>query len=382
MVSSLFILSGCTDQKSNNKEIIDINITKALENKKDLLLSELVEDVEILKLESNSECFMNNPAWMLYFGKKHILFFDLRKTQLFLFNRDGTFLRRIGKKGKGPGEYNGELIGTMSKDEKRIIISDRFSAARVIVYNLMGEMILQKDLSEYIPTQTMEMSCDYDNLISFLPGRPFTPADGFSSVILFDLELNKVSEVLPRLNDENLLRGNLVHAELLSSKEGTFFWEMYRDTIFQYYEDGSSFPRFKFTVDKNFLTKQVMTGGFAGRELYEYTFPLFIHFLPGYIQVSISSNRENVYYNLKTGESFSTNIKNDIYGINPRFYAKVLEQDLIVDKFDWVYFTEPTVLEQIRKMEVSHPEIRDELLMYAEDPPEDLGPVLILMHMK
>lgn len=379
----LFILSIGANQQVNPDEIIEINISKAKKNKKDLKLSELVKDVEILVLESNADCFMQFPYNLIHFGKKYILFHDNRQNQLYLFSRNGKFLRRIGRPGNGPGEYNRNAKIITSKDESRIVVSD-FSSKRVIVYDVMGKVVIQKDLSKHFQnTHILELSCDLDNLITFVPHRPYNRQDGFSSLVLFDINLNNVQEVLPRPNDDNLICQNLRHVSLFANKEGSYFTEMYKDTVYQYYADGSSTPKYRFTIEKNKLTKDFMNDrqAGAGRNLYKHTFPMFVNMIPNYMTISASS-LGTVYYNLKSGEVSLTNVVNDLCGISVGLNRYKPSQNLCVHQFRWGDYAKYNNLGKIRKMKVIHPEIRDQLIEYAENPSDDLGPVLVLMNMK
>ncbi|MEA1877269.1 MAG: 6-bladed beta-propeller [Bacteroidota bacterium] len=396
---SCLILTNCTNETETSSEIIEINITEALNNRKNFPLSELVNDVEILELESNLDCFIMEPQfWFL--GEKYILIWDFGQMQLFLFDRNGKFVSKIGKTGKGPGEYYGMMLqGTMSKDETKIIITDS-GASRVIVYNLSGKVLIQKDLSEYFSAKyILGMECHFDNLISFMPHRPWEPSDNFSSLVLFDLALNKVGEVLPRANDKDLVCANIQHCKIFAGKDGAYFWEMYNDTVYQYSEDGSSFPKYRFTTEKNNLTRDVMYNQQWSLDIYEYIFPWSVHYISGFLVVHIVKDGQTVLYNLKTEESFSIGrstvclkddeqepyncIENDIFGFEPtRIWHYSPDQNLCVDIFDGDRIIQTRDMNCIRKLSVSRPDIRDQLLEYCENPSDDQGPVLVLMHMK
>jgi len=61
-----------------------------------------------------------------------------------------------------------------------------------------------------------------------------------------------------------------------------------------------------------------------------------------------------------------------------RYYP---DKNICAFQYRWGDYADYNDLDKIRNMEVQNPEIRDQLLEYAENPPEDLGPVVILMHM-
>lgn len=399
LLIGLMIISGCNKPKQNDDGIIEINITEALENQLDFPLSKLVKDVEILEIESNVECYIEQ-AQVMFFGQKHILIFDWVKTQLFLFNRQGKFIRKIGNQGKGPGEYSGMMFhGTMSKDEKKIIITNS-NASRVIVYNTMGEVLAQKDLGQHFSYKNiLGLECHFDNLLSFLPHRPLAPTDEFSSLEFFDLDLNKAGSVLPRINDETLTAKNINHTNLFDYQDKAYFWEMYNDTIYQFLEDGSSSPKYKFTTEKNNLSKDKIFKDRWSVDIYENTFAMRVNIISGFLLAHISNTGSTVLYNLKNGKSFSIGrkivcledkddkgydtIENDIFGFEPiKLWQYVSNQNICVEQFDWSRYSTMMDLDCIKSLDVANPEIRDQLIEYCENPTDNLGTVLVLMHMK
>ena len=376
------LLYSCSTSQSSDKEIVEINITQAVDQAVKLNLSKLVKDVEIIEVESNIECFMDTPANLYFLGSKYILYHDYRNNQFFLFDRNGKFLNKIGQSGKGPGEYSFYPKATMSKDESKIIVADN-RANRVIVFDTEGKVLAQKNLSEHIQSGMIDqIYCMHNDQLILLPRRPYKPIDGFASLVLFDLELNKIGEVLPRANDENLTYLNLAHAAVFANKKGTYFWEMYLDTVFQFLPDGSSVPKFHFTVEKNGLSKQMITSREWSTKIYESVFPIFVNFIPGYLLSQNGGNAGTVLHNLKTGEANQTEIVNDIYGMPIRLLRYFPSGQLCFDTFDWDRFDQYNDIDEIRSMKVNKPELRDKLLNYVENPADDQGQIIIILKMK
>lgn len=67
-------------------------------------LSEFLEITELIPLETNQICLVNRIDKVVMFESK-IFVFDENSQKILLFNHDGTFIRQIGRPGKGPGEY-------------------------------------------------------------------------------------------------------------------------------------------------------------------------------------------------------------------------------------------------------------------------------------
>ena len=77
-----------------------------------------------------------------------------------------------------------------------------------------------------------------------------------------------------------------------------------------------------------------------------------------------------------------TSLENDLFGISLGLNRYIPNQNLCIYQYRWGDYAKYNDLKKIRKMEVSHPEIRDQLIEYAESPSDDLGPVLVLMHLE
>lgn len=86
---------------NNNVEVIDVDKAK---EKKMLLYSSILEEPDVIVLENNPECVIQNICAIdMYEGNIYILDDDI--PALYVFQRDGTFLKRIGHQGRGHGEF-------------------------------------------------------------------------------------------------------------------------------------------------------------------------------------------------------------------------------------------------------------------------------------
>ncbi len=100
---------SCTQRKSSispildNDKIVTIDIDQA-QSEDMILYSSFLEAPDVIVLETKNECIIRNIyALEVYNDKIYIL--DDKAYSLFVFNRDGSFLHKIGCRGNGPGEY-------------------------------------------------------------------------------------------------------------------------------------------------------------------------------------------------------------------------------------------------------------------------------------
>lgn len=109
IIALLMTTCSCTQRKSSispildNDKIVTIDIDQA-QSEDMILFSSLLETPDVIVLETKNECIIRNIyALEVYNDKIYIL--DDKAYSLFVFNRDGSFLHKIGCRGNGPGEY-------------------------------------------------------------------------------------------------------------------------------------------------------------------------------------------------------------------------------------------------------------------------------------
>ena len=106
-------------------------------------LSEISEDIKVIELETTDDCLIGGSggggAGRVLVSDDYILFLDaiLSDIKILLFDSSGKFLRRIAKKGQGPGEY--AVIYDVAADflNNRIYIS----TGKLMCYDFEGNFI-------------------------------------------------------------------------------------------------------------------------------------------------------------------------------------------------------------------------------------------------
>ena len=109
--------------------------------KGNLQLSEIIESVEYIPLETHDDCLLAtiNPN-RIVISENYILI-NSRST-MYLFNRSGKFIARIGRIGQGPGEYLEFHATPLYIDEisKKIIIYTSFPN-RLMYFDFNGQHV-------------------------------------------------------------------------------------------------------------------------------------------------------------------------------------------------------------------------------------------------
>ncbi len=94
------IVFSCKEDK-NPGEIIKIN---PFEVKEDINLSDIVDSVKYIKLQTDSNCVMGRVKEIII-KEKYIYALDVSQGIIFVFDKKGKYISKLDKRGKGPGEY-------------------------------------------------------------------------------------------------------------------------------------------------------------------------------------------------------------------------------------------------------------------------------------
>lgn len=109
---------------------------------KEIKLSELVEDFQIIRFENKEEAFFK-PSW-LYFSDNYICV-KQENNAAKLFNKAGKFIANIGEIGQGPGEYKFVYDIAIDEQGKSIYLTSLVGES-ILKYNMNGDYIGEIDL--------------------------------------------------------------------------------------------------------------------------------------------------------------------------------------------------------------------------------------------
>ena len=160
---SSFLLYSCRNGTNGDLMEILVDIGK----NSPLLLTEITEEFTAIELELTEES-MINPDLI----RKVLLcdsFVFVLDEQMLVFDRKGKFIRSIGSKGQGPGEYI--FIQSFTFDEKNKIIYIINNRSQIIGYDLNGNFIKElsmKNLNGGRGGQILSIECFNNELLLFV----------------------------------------------------------------------------------------------------------------------------------------------------------------------------------------------------------------------
>ena len=152
MISLPIVGSACqTNRDSKESNLIETNpdllVVKTNSKRQNALphplkFSKIVTDYEVIPLETNENSVIKMIGRIILL-RSFLLVQDSRNRSLLLFDKSGEFQRKIGSKGKGPGEFT--RITDIDVDHKNnlIFVYDQ-KQGKLITFDTMGVLMTEQ----------------------------------------------------------------------------------------------------------------------------------------------------------------------------------------------------------------------------------------------
>jgi hypothetical protein len=132
----LTILLFCTmssEQKGIEEEVFTIPFARNMSNQKEIGLKEIAKNIEYIALEYKPEAAIGSIGEIIATEK----YLFVAGKEVFQFSRTGEFIRKIGKQGKGPGEYPVVVDLSVDEQNQKIYILAAMTN-QILVYDFNG----------------------------------------------------------------------------------------------------------------------------------------------------------------------------------------------------------------------------------------------------
>jgi len=170
-----FLFTMCQNGKNERKtdrtikpdSLIVINIDK-LNFERPILFSSVFQNIKILALETKEDCLIGKINQLEMSDDTLFILDSYSAKALFLFDNNGKYLKKIGKIGKGPGEYSHISSFSLDLKKRQIQILDP-QQQKIIIFSTQGKLINEIKLSgNMLPIQiaTQDELIYIDQLIS------------------------------------------------------------------------------------------------------------------------------------------------------------------------------------------------------------------------
>lgn len=232
IICSFFFFS-CKESKKNE----DVkNKLSFLEKEMDSIgVTDIFHDFEYIALETNDESIIGEVSKILIYDNKYYLLDKTRGMKVYVFNDKGDFIRSIGKKGKGPGEYLNLEDFTIDESSGHIVLLGYPSI--VYVFDSLGQFVKQKKLTDEAFLWNI---CRYDNRY-FLSSNHQSVLKGNEAFLIFEYDNNfnlrkKSIDVL----SENVAIPPFLTNPFLMEKDRVNYFDTYSSKIYTNIDNNQS----------------------------------------------------------------------------------------------------------------------------------------------
>jgi len=177
------------------RHLISIDILDGLKNQREFNLSEIVNDVEYVKLETNDSCLLGDYCQAIV-TPSHIICKQFRPSEdILIFDRKGKFLNHVGRSGQGPGEYVGISYLAVNPLLPEIIIADN-TLNRLSRFSFSGSLINEVSTKELFGESIAGLCFDESGNIHILLQRPMEEVTRFALIRTLDYSLKVIGEFM------------------------------------------------------------------------------------------------------------------------------------------------------------------------------------------
>lgn len=235
----------------NKSSLVSCDLTR-LKDTVNLPLSELVENIRIVKLESKDEALVSDGSVTV--SDNYFLIRNKKQNPYKLFSKNGKFIANIGSYGQGPNEYQNVYDDLLDEKNKRIYLLP-WQSDKVLVFDLTGKALKPIALPYRVPKG--KIFVDAAKSVISVAQLPF----GNDAQVVWSQKFD--GKVLNTIKGKHLCIRPDFSNEIASDRNTSgfdfsifTFYELRPDTVFHYdYVNNRLLP--KFTLDFKNKTKKI-----------------------------------------------------------------------------------------------------------------------------
>ena len=144
LLSVSMVLISCQNQKNEWKGTIEeVNGVTVIKNPKEPMYKDdafsLEEELSIGEAERKEEYMFSSIRAVAVNDKEDVYIVDAKENHIKMFDKNGDYLKTIGRTGQGPGEFN-QITNIQITPENELMVHDRYTR-RLIFFSLEGDYL-------------------------------------------------------------------------------------------------------------------------------------------------------------------------------------------------------------------------------------------------
>jgi hypothetical protein len=389
--SCVCLILGCTNKQEQSELLPCYDIVEGIEDDgSKMFLTDIAENIEFVPFETTDECLIGRN-YTPFFSDKYIIISEWQQHEIFLFDKTGRFLRKIGSRGNGPGEYLHPSFFDISGDNLFIWDYDKYTLFR---YDLnTGKRLYEKHYSNTFNPHAIK--CIGDSLLIC-----YSPCPSPDSTLKNFYHLHTLNFDFTIVND--LQKGNFTEQfswdEYGNIQDGGTCTYIKDDNLHVYMRDKNTvyrvtdslevIPAYELFLGKYTTNKTPERGGYKFNIIgvHESNRFLFItgifneEYAKCILYDKTTAKSKNIIYNL---DFHDVGFHNDIDGSIPFWPEGYVSKNILYGKMSILglqrLMNHPYTINSIKvKNSEKHKKIKD----YLDSAQEDDNPILFFVTMK
>ncbi len=243
LMLSVLLITSCDRSSTSERTYTPtfpyyIDMEKYYDNWKSLPLSTLGKEIEYVTLETSPDCMIESISglWL----NDSLIVIRSNSPQVFIFDRSGKLIRKIGSYGRGPGEYNILMGMNVDQPNNIILVSEM---RRTLSFDFNGKFLGSFD-HPFVSGPSLML--DENRIMFYESISPMNIGGQHYNWHILDLNGNELFSIENNLPVYSLIR----FESLLYMYEGyAHFMKYGMDTLF-YYDDNEVMPYAIFNAGK------------------------------------------------------------------------------------------------------------------------------------
>ncbi|MDR1897865.1 MAG: 6-bladed beta-propeller [Prevotellaceae bacterium] len=238
----------------------DIDVAACFGNDRKMDISEISSQINYIQLETSEES-LTGEIRQIKIKNGNIFILD-NTPNILMYDMSGKFIRKIGRRGQGPGEYITILDFLVS--DSAIYTMDRMQL-KIIKYDLNGRVLLEKRMMSH-PDKFAVLN---DSLIAAQYNYPEFVRNNDCRISIYTGDLNKITDFLVSEYkiDQSQVGSIATHTRSFfqNVNDTLTFWECRNDVIYKIVNEKTIIEKYRLKYENKLLPQDGYTNRISGK---------------------------------------------------------------------------------------------------------------------